>query len=195
MRLVVPSERHVERLARDGELAETRSALQRRLVEVLAPQVKLAPPEATRLALAEALRTVAWEDELLLPLATAGSLAWLRTVDAVDEAIAMLRASNTPLSSLEKAEHLGGGLARRAAMLRRAMVALDALLVRAQGRWTDALRVRCWQRPSGEPRGGHTHSRSTMPDAAVEAKGNRADEKPARIASGGVYGIFAGELL
>lgn len=131
MRLVVPSERHVERLARDGELAETRSALQRRLIEVLAPQVKLAPPEATRLALAEALRTVAWEDELLLPLATAGSLAWLRTVDAVDEAIAMLRASSTPLSSLEKAEHLGGGLARRAAMLRRAMVALDALLVRA----------------------------------------------------------------
>jgi RecB family exonuclease len=131
MRLVVPSERHVERLARKGELAETRSALQRRLLEALAPKVKLAPPEATRLALAEALRAVAWEDELLQPLATAGSLAWLRTVDAVDEAIAMLRASNTPLSSLEKAERLGGGAARRAAMLRRAMVALDVLLVRA----------------------------------------------------------------
>ncbi|MEO6418476.1 MAG: hypothetical protein ABIP39_03675, partial [Polyangiaceae bacterium] len=129
--LVVPSERHVERLAREGQLAETRSALQRRLLEALAPTVKLAPPEATRLALAEALRVVAWEDDLLKPLVAAGSLAWLRTVDAVDEAIAMLRASNTPLSSLEKAERQGGGAGKRAAMLRRAMVALDVVLVRA----------------------------------------------------------------
>lgn len=134
-RLVVPSERHVERLAQEHVVAETRHALRARLLDDLAPAVKLASPEATRLALAEALRAVAWDDELLAPVARAGSIAWLRTVDAIDAAIGALRAAGIDAACLARVEARarGGSVARRARMLRRAFVALDEAL-RAAGR-------------------------------------------------------------
>jgi ATP-dependent helicase/nuclease subunit B len=58
--VVVPGERHVERLARDGIRAETRTALRARLASAFLPDVRFADPRESRLALAMAL----------LPLAT-----------------------------------------------------------------------------------------------------------------------------
>ena len=51
VRLVVPYERHVERLAVGGIASETRTSLRRRLLARFAPAVRLATPEATRLLL------------------------------------------------------------------------------------------------------------------------------------------------
>jgi ATP-dependent helicase/nuclease subunit B len=130
MRFIVPTERHVERLSRDGARCETRAALRQRLLEALAPEVVFASPEMTRMALADALGTIAPDEPLLAPLSRggegAGSRTWLRTVDAVDDAIALLRAANVPAASLEG--QASGTSQGRARMLRLAMVALDDTL-------------------------------------------------------------------
>jgi ATP-dependent helicase/nuclease subunit B len=67
--VVVPGERHVERLARDGIRAETRTALRARLASAFLPDTRFADPRETRLALAMAL----------LPLATKTRPAGKRT--------------------------------------------------------------------------------------------------------------------
>ncbi|WP_394843686.1 PD-(D/E)XK nuclease family protein [Pendulispora brunnea] len=128
VRLVVPTERHVERLSREGIACETRTALKHRLLVALAPEVTLASPEITRLALADALAAVAPDDPLLGPMARGASHVWLKTVDSIDAAIATLRASDTSLGALERMEAQGGTSSRRARMLRSAMVALDRAL-------------------------------------------------------------------
>jgi len=128
IRLVVPTERHVERLSREGVSCETRTALKHRLLETLAPDVTLASPEMTRLALADALTAVAPDDPLLGPMARGGPRVWLKTVDSIDAAIATLRAADTGTAALERMEMHGGTLSRRARMLRSAMVALDRAL-------------------------------------------------------------------
>ncbi|WP_394823363.1 PD-(D/E)XK nuclease family protein [Pendulispora albinea] len=127
-RLIVPTERHVERLSREGVPSETRTALKHRLLEALAPDVTLASPEVTRLALADALAAVAPDDPLLGPIARGGSHVWLKTVDSVDAAIAALRACDAQVQALERMEAKGGTLGRRARMLRSALVALDRAL-------------------------------------------------------------------
>ncbi len=133
LRIVVPSERHVERLARGaharGEAVETRSALRARLLASLAPKVVLATPAEVRAALAEVMPQVAADDALLAPIARGAGAAWLRTIDAVDAALAALRAAAVDESSL--AMRAPPGIAGRVKMLERAMRALDALLARA----------------------------------------------------------------
>jgi hypothetical protein len=89
---VVDSERQVERLARQGAAAKPRASLVRALLDALAPDLELASPEATRLALEIALARIAHEDALLAPLARAGGLGWARTIDALDGALVALRA-------------------------------------------------------------------------------------------------------
>jgi len=129
--VVVPTERHAERFARAGRRAETRASLERRLVAELAPDVRLATPEETRVALAEALGTAAMGDRLLEPLARAGGASWMRTVDAIDAAIGALRAARVSSEMLEAVERGGGPAARRAWTLRRAARALDGRLAAA----------------------------------------------------------------
>jgi RecB family exonuclease len=140
-RIIVPTERHVERLGLEGLRAETRSALGRRLIAALAPEARFATPEVTRLALTEALRAALWDDDLLGPLVRASGSPYLRTVELVDEAIGELRRAVTPLAALEAVEKGGGSAGLRASTLRRAMVALDRTLevkgmidARSQGR-------------------------------------------------------------
>jgi len=129
-RTVVHSERHVERLARAGEMAETRVSLAARLLDALAPSVRVATPETTRLALEIALARVAAKDSLLAGVAGAGGRAWLWTIDAVDEAISAIRAANVPERALAEAARLSGSAGARATTLRRAIRALDAELER-----------------------------------------------------------------
>ncbi|HWL87575.1 MAG TPA: hypothetical protein VNO21_17345, partial [Polyangiaceae bacterium] len=127
-RLVVPTERHVERLSREGIACETRARLVRRLLEALASEVAFASPEITRLALTDALSAVAPDDPLLGPIARGGARVWWKTVDSIDAAIGALRAADTPVSALDRVEVQGGTLGRRARMLRTALVALDRAL-------------------------------------------------------------------
>ena len=137
MILVVPTERHVERALREGgshEPAETRASLRRRLLRALAPDVVLVGPEETRVALATALPAIARRDALLAPLVLrdGGAGAWLRTVDAVDDALGVLFASGVEeaaLAAVERASH--GAVKRRARLLHDAMVSLVAVLARA----------------------------------------------------------------
>lgn len=134
--LVVPTERHVERLARDGVVCETRASLRQRLLDALASDVSFASPEVARMALSDALAVLAPDDPLLAPLLRGGEGTWLRTVDAVDAALAALRASAIGPAALARLEGRGRVGARalagtallRARTLRGAMVALDAAL-------------------------------------------------------------------
>jgi ATP-dependent helicase/nuclease subunit B len=131
-RYVVPSERHVERVALAGHAAETRTRLRLRLLEALAPDVVLASRLEARLALAGALARIAPADPLLAPLARDGGAAWTRTVDAIDRAIGALRSAGTRLETLATVERAGGTAGRRAGTLRASLVALDAELGRAK---------------------------------------------------------------
>ncbi len=141
-RLIVANERQVERLALSGAHAETRASLQRRLLERLAPEVRLATPEETRLVLAESLRGAAEDDVLLGPLATAhaegqgrrargAGAAWLGATDALDDAVGTLRAAGANADALARVQALGGATGTRAATLRRAFTALDSGLLAA----------------------------------------------------------------
>ena len=133
VRLVLPSERHVERLSRGGILAgETRATLRARLLDALAPDAVFAASEHTRMALAEVLPAIAESDALLRPIARVGGAGWLRTLDAVDEAIGALRAAGVDAASLASVERAGGAASPRARVLARAMTALDDLLARRQ---------------------------------------------------------------
>jgi hypothetical protein len=143
---VVPAERHVERLARDGKRAETRASLRARLVASLLPEVRFADRKETRLALAVALGTdgavqtgtqlglfassaAPVADPLIAALRARGGASWVRAVAALDEAMGVLRARGTTESQLERVR--GSTVAAaRARTLAFAMKALDATLAR-----------------------------------------------------------------
>ena len=130
-RVIVDSERQVERLARAGTVAETRSTLARRLFEELLPDVELASPEVTRIALDHALARVAPDDPRLAALAAAGGGAWMRTVDALAGALGVLRAAAVTTEQLSAAARGPGIAAARARTLGLALGALDEELARA----------------------------------------------------------------
>jgi RecB family exonuclease len=91
-RIVVPSDRHVERLACAGVVAETRARLCDRLYVALAPEVRLASPAEVRLTLRAAL---------------ARTPAGARAAD-VDAAIGELRAGAVDPEDLATTGRAGG---------------------------------------------------------------------------------------
>ncbi len=181
--VVVPSERHVERLAREGVRAETRTSLRSRLLAALLPDVALADARQCRLALAMALASPGdaparpapaaappppspartpkkrgstrpptdaaparaqldlfaaaaaagvSDDPLLAALRAGAGASWVRTVDALDRALADLRARGADATLLEAvASRTKGVVASRARVLALAMRALDARLTAA----------------------------------------------------------------
>jgi RecB family exonuclease len=112
--VVVPTERHVERLGRAGVRGETRAGLRERLVRALAPEVEWATEEAARLALAVALGG----DCEAAPLLFA--------------ALGALFTSATSEGALARAEKRGGLVGRRAKLLLRALRGQSAELARAR---------------------------------------------------------------
>ncbi|MEA2750610.1 MAG: ATP-dependent helicase/nuclease subunit [Myxococcales bacterium] len=158
--LVVPGERHVERLAREGERAETRTSLRSRLAAALLPDTAFVDPRECRLVLAMALaegenvaasagqldlfggvtavaasgRTSPPDprgDAILATARARGGPSWARLVAALDDAIALLRARGATAAHLEGVARSKGFLAARARMLAAAMRAVDARLARA----------------------------------------------------------------
>ncbi len=148
---VVPAERHVERLAREGRRAETRSSLRARLAAALLPDVRFADARETKLTLAVALEEAKARgaqlelfgassgaseqgtDPLLATLRGRGGASWVRAVAAIDEAIGALRSRGATEAHLERVR--GNGVApARARTLAAAMRALDAALARTGAR-------------------------------------------------------------
>ena len=123
VRVVVPSERHVQRARERGEDAETRDALRARLVAALVADVFAGAGEV-RVALGEALPEVAREDALLAPLLREGGATWTRTVAAIDAAIGVLRGGMVDDAILARVPMA------RAKTLVAATRALDAALAR-----------------------------------------------------------------
>ncbi|MCW5815059.1 MAG: PD-(D/E)XK nuclease family protein [Labilithrix sp.] len=137
---VVPAERHVERLARAGERAETRSSLRARLAAALLPDVRFADPRAARLTLGVAIEEArgtqldlfaagAAPDPLLAELR---GPSWVRAVAAIDDAIGALRARGVGEAQLDRAARGAGVAAARARTLVAAMRALDRGLAPAR---------------------------------------------------------------
>lgn len=156
---IVPGERQVERLAREGERAETRTSLRSRLAAALLPDTAFVDAREARLVLAVAL---AEEDRALVPgqldlfgvavadaaavtsrpsapggdalltsVRARGGASWARLVAALDHAIALLRARGATPDHLDRVGRTKGFLATRARTLATAMRALDARLARA----------------------------------------------------------------
>lgn len=157
---VVPGERHVERLAREGKRAETRASLRTRLAAALLPDVAFADRRECRLVLAMALSepeasgpgqlglfggvipeaaprtaiTEAQGDALLSAVRARGGASWARMIAALDDAIGVLRARGGTAEHLERVARTKGFLATRARTLATAMRALDARLARVAAR-------------------------------------------------------------
>jgi hypothetical protein len=137
MLFVVPSERHVERLAREGAESETRASLRERLSAALLRDVRYADERETRLVLAMALedaRATAKQldlfgttDPLLATLKDRGGASWVRATEAIHAAIGELRARGVTEAHLERVRGTGV-TATRARTLAAAMRALDAAL-------------------------------------------------------------------
>ncbi|MDF2696323.1 MAG: ATP-dependent nuclease, subunit, partial [Labilithrix sp.] len=142
---VVPAERHVERLAREGKRGETRTSLRARLAAALLPDVRFADSRETRLTLAVALEQAraragqldlfgaggSSDDPLLAALRGRGGASWVRAVAAIDEAIGALRSRGATEAHLERVR--GAGVApARARTLAAAMRALDETLAAAR---------------------------------------------------------------
>lgn len=152
---VVPAERHVERLARAGQRAETRASLRSRLTSGLLPDLAFADARTSRLALAMALaeddggsvragqldlfggggaspavggRTPAG-DPLIRTVRTRGGGSWARMVGALDDAIGVLRARGATVEHLDRVARTKGFVAARAHTLAAAMRALDTRLL------------------------------------------------------------------
>jgi ATP-dependent helicase/nuclease subunit B len=133
---IVPSERHIERWARDGRKVETRASLRGRLFDELVRDRSLATPAEARLALAEALPAIAASDPLLARFARGrgdgrlgGGESWERTLDAVDGSIGALRTAGVRAESLARVGRSEQGAAgSRARMLLLAVRAVDAVL-------------------------------------------------------------------
>ncbi len=130
-RLIVPHERAVEMAAAEGELAETRSSLVRRLLARLAPEVGFARGHEVRVALAQAMVMAAGSDPQLARLSKAGGATWLRTLDSLDHAIGKLRAAAVTPEALARIGRSRSLAAGRARTLHVALTALDAQLQRA----------------------------------------------------------------
>jgi ATP-dependent helicase/nuclease subunit B len=157
---VVPGDRHVERLVRDGERAETRTSLRSRLAAALLPDTAFVDPRECRLVLAIALTdldgtgAVAPQldlfgaartegaartppasrgpaDALLAAAYERGGASWARLVGALDDAIALLRARRATVEDLDRVGRTKGFLAMRAKTLAAAIRALDAKLAKA----------------------------------------------------------------
>ena len=140
--VVVPSERHVERLAREGTRAETRTSLRERLAAALLAERRFVPPREARFALGMALAepkregaqldlfSPAADDPLLAQLRARGGPSWTRAVAALDEAISRARKRGVDARALEK-NAARGPAAARARMIASAMRALDACLSRS----------------------------------------------------------------
>ncbi len=154
---VVPGERHVERLARDGKRAETRTSLRSRLAASLLPDVAFADRRECRLVLAMALAEAdasgvgqlalfggvvpeavpraaandAHGDALLSVVRSRGGASWARMIAALDDAIGVLRARGGTIEHLDRVAKTKGFLATRARTLATAMRALDGRLARA----------------------------------------------------------------
>ncbi|MBS2017614.1 MAG: PD-(D/E)XK nuclease family protein [Deltaproteobacteria bacterium] len=153
---VVPAERHVERLAREGLRAETRASLRSRLVAGLLPDLAFADTRTSRLALAMALaeddggsvragqlglfggggasppvggKTPAG-DPLVRSVRERGGGSWARMIGALDDAIGVLRARGATIEHLDRVARGSGFVATRAHTLAAAMRALDARLQR-----------------------------------------------------------------
>jgi len=149
--VVVPAERHVERLARQGKRGETRTSLRARLAAALLPDVRFADLRETRLTLAVALEDAVSsngtraqldlfggagagpEDPLLATLRGRGGASWVRAVAAIDEAIGALRSRGATAAHLVRVRGAGVAAAR-ARTLAAAMRALDEALARAGAR-------------------------------------------------------------
>ena len=160
--LVVPGERHVERLAREGERAETRTSLRSRLAAALLPDVAFVDARECRLVLAMALAqdehvvasagqldlfggpalagpvggggASAGGDAILVGARARGGSSWGRLVAALDDSIALLRARGATAAHLDGVARSKGFLGARARTLAAAMRALDAALARASAR-------------------------------------------------------------
>jgi hypothetical protein len=131
VRLVVPYERHVERLAVDGIAAETRTSLRRRLLARFAPDVRLAAPEATRALLSHVVPQIAARDPIAARLAARGGAALQLLVDAVDDAVSELRAAAVDANALRRLTSTIGGGGARARFLADALCRLDEALASA----------------------------------------------------------------
>jgi ATP-dependent helicase/nuclease subunit B len=154
---VVPGERQVERLARGGQRAETRSALRARLAAALLPDTVFIEPRECRLVLAVALADEearepgqlglfgslpdtapsmpdARGDALLTAVRARGGASWARLVAALDDALALLRGRGATADHLDRVGRTKGFLATRARTLATAMRALDTRLARAGAR-------------------------------------------------------------
>lgn len=143
---VVPTDRHVERIAREGATAETRRALQLRLTQALLPTVEFAETAETRLVLSIALSDPTFESagqlalfdtpampatanggDLLAPVRSRGGASWSRLVSAVDDAVGRLRAAGATADHLRRVS--GGEVTvSRASMLANAIDGLDQRL-------------------------------------------------------------------
>lgn len=145
---VVPGDRQVERLARDGKRAETRASLRDRLTAALLPNVAFADRTTCRFVLGMALGEPATrtrqmdlfgpqavrpgdDDPLLAAVRRRGGESWARVVFALDEAISTLRGRCATSVHLQRVADRGSGvLAARARTIATAMVALDEYLAR-----------------------------------------------------------------
>jgi RecB family exonuclease len=126
---VVPSERHVERWAREGRKVETRARLRERLFDELVRDRSLATAFEARVALAHVIPALADREPLLATVAKNRGDAWERTLDAIDAAIGTLRAAAVSRESLARVgRDSPGGTGSRARMLLVAIEAVDALL-------------------------------------------------------------------
>jgi hypothetical protein len=158
---VVPGDRHVERLVREGERAETRTSLRARLAAALLPDAAFVDPRECRLVLAMALAdldgtgaiasqldlfggvavphvgarvgTTGGSGDALLAAAYArGGASWARLVAALDDAISLLRARRATAEDLDRVGRSKGFLATRAKTLAASIRALDTRLARAK---------------------------------------------------------------
>ena len=128
-RFIVGSDRQVARLSALGYPVETRRVLGERLRKELAPDIELASPLASRLALARVMSEIAAEDVWLAPMAQRGGHAWLRVLDAIDEAIGWLCGMSS-IDALHVVARTDDAVGARAAMLARAARAKDDMLAR-----------------------------------------------------------------
>ena len=105
--LVVP-EGAVESAVGTAERVLTLATLRAALREHFAPEMELADPTAVRLALAAVAPEVVRGDAWLGPIARRGGRAWLRIVDALDEAVGALADRAAPPASRAAHDSSGG---------------------------------------------------------------------------------------
>jgi hypothetical protein len=141
-RFVVPSERHVERLASGPVAFETLPTLQSRLLASLVPHLVVADPEVCRMALVQALLEAARHGSFLAKAADGGALAWQRTVDAIDDALTVVRQTGCATALATVLQQEGD---ERARVLTLALAAQDEKLAKLgsfDGRSTNDVLVR-----------------------------------------------------